>query len=77
MSSLIGGWSHQCSIFFLFFLEKRPELKLNDEAKYVQSIGLKNSEITCGLISACKKLRLIFKCSSEHLSMAIRESTSF
>lgn len=38
VSSLIAGLvsSMQCFLF-IFFGKKRPELKLNDEAKYVQS----------------------------------------
>ena len=39
VSSLIAGLvsAMQYFLFIFFFWEKRPELKLNDEAKYVQS----------------------------------------
>lgn len=39
VSSLIAGLvsSMQCFLFIFLEKKKRPELKLNDEAKYVQS----------------------------------------
>ena len=60
VSSLIAGLVSSMQCFLFIFLEKK-DLNWSWTTKpNMSNLGFKNSEITCGLISAYKKLRLLF-----------------